>query len=79
MKAESQRPEGREGTIGRLNAALEAMSLAEKVSSITPAKIVFGSVGVLLALIKVCFLLLCSVTIPGSQIARTQLWTSRIT
>jgi len=59
MKTESQRPEGREGAIERLNTAIEATTLAEKASPIAPAKIVFGSVGILLAQIRVCFLLLC--------------------
>jgi len=55
MKAESesQRPKGRVGTVSALNAAIEAANLAEKVSSIAPAKVVFGFV-------RVCFLLLCN-------------------
>jgi len=60
MKAGSQQPEGREGAIERLNAAIEAANLAEKVSSIAPAKIAFGSTGILLVLIRVCFLHLCT-------------------
>jgi len=59
MKAESQRPKGREGTISALNAATEAMNLAENLSSIAPAKAVFGSVSTLLTMIRVCFLLSC--------------------
>jgi hypothetical protein len=55
MATESQRPKGREGAISTLNAAIEAMDLAEKISSITPAKAVFGTVVVLLTMIKVCF------------------------
>ena len=53
MATKSQRPKGREGTISSLNAAIDAMDLAEKVSSITPAKAVFGTVSVLLVMIKV--------------------------
>jgi len=60
MKAGSQQPEVQEGAIERLNAAIEAANLAEKVSSIAPAKIVFGSTSILLALIRVCFLHLCT-------------------
>ena len=56
MSTKSQRPKGREGAVSTLNAAIEAMDLAEKISSITPAKAVFGTVVVLLTLIKVCFL-----------------------
>jgi len=57
MATESQRPKGRESAVSLLNAAIDAMDLAEKISSITPAKVVFATVGVLLAMIKVCFLL----------------------
>jgi len=53
MKAESQKPKWREGTAERLNAAIEATNLAEKVSSIAPAKAVFGSINILLTLIRV--------------------------
>ena len=56
MKTESQRSKG---TAEELNAAIEATNLAEKVSSIAPAKAVVGSVNLLLAQIRVCFLLLC--------------------
>ena len=43
-----------------LNAAIQNTNLAENVSSIAPTKAVFGSVGVLLTLIRVCFLLSCN-------------------
>ena len=60
MKAESHQPEGPEGSIEALIAAIsETTNLADKVSCIPPAKIVFGSVTALLTLIRVCFLLLC--------------------
>ena len=60
MKVESQQPEGREGAIEALTAAIsETTNLADKVSCIPPAKIIFGSVTALLTLIRVCFLLLC--------------------
>jgi len=55
MKAQSQRPKEREDAIEALSAAVEAADLAEKASCIVPAKIAFGSAGVLLTLIKVCF------------------------
>ena len=57
MNAGSQRPNGREGTISALNIAIEALNLAKEVSSITPAKAVFGTVSVILTMIKVSFLL----------------------
>ena len=56
MDVKPQRPKGRDGTISSLNIAIEAMNLAKEVSSITPAKAVFGSVGVLLTMVRVRFL-----------------------
>ena len=53
METRSQQPKGRDGAISSLNAAIEAMNLAKEDSSITPAKAVFGSVSVLLTMIKV--------------------------
>ena len=53
MKTEPQEPEEREDITSALNAAVEAMNLAKEVSSITPAKAVFGSVSVILAMIRV--------------------------
>jgi hypothetical protein len=58
MEAKSQQLNEREGAISALNAAIEALNLA-KISSIPPTKAVFGSVVVLLTLIRVCFLLFC--------------------
>jgi len=59
MATKSRRPKGRENTVSSLNAAIEALNLAEKISSVTPAKAVFATVSVLLTMIKVCFLLCC--------------------
>ena len=59
MEAESQRPKAREGVISGLNAAIEAMNLAKELSSITPAKAVFGSVSITLTMIRVSLLLVC--------------------
>ena len=53
MEAESSRPKGQEDTVSALNAATEAINLAEKTSSVAPAQVVFGSVGTLIALIRV--------------------------
>ena len=53
METKPQRQKGQDGTISSLNLAIEAMNLAKEVSSITPAKVVFGSVGVLLTMIRV--------------------------
>jgi len=53
MQAKSQRPKGRENTISALNATVEALNLAKELSSITPAKAVFGTVSVILVMIGV--------------------------
>ena len=57
MANKSQQPKEREGAILALNAAIEAVNLAKELSSITPAKAVFGSVSVVLGMIKVGSLL----------------------
>ena len=59
MNTDSQRPGGREDATSALNTAIEDIDLAEKVSSIAPAKAVFGLVSILLTLIRVRFLLSC--------------------
>ena len=56
MDAKPQRQKRRENALSLLNVAIEAMDLAKEVSSATPAKAVFGSVSVLLTMIKVRFL-----------------------
>ena len=53
MVAKSQRPKGRDGTTSSLNIAIEALNLAKEAASVTPAKAVFGSVSILLTMIKV--------------------------
>ena len=52
----SKRQKRQENAISLLNVAIEALNLAKEVSSATPAKAVFGSVSVLLTMIKVRFL-----------------------
>ena len=56
MEDRSHRPKGRDEAISSLSAVIEAINLAKEISSITPAKAVFGSVSVLLTMIKVRFL-----------------------
>ena len=46
----------RDVILSSLNAAIETLNLAKEISSITPAKAVFGSVSVILTTIKVGFL-----------------------
>ena len=59
MEAGSQQPKGQESAISALNTAIKALSVAEKTSSVAPAKPVFRSVTILLTLIRVRFLLFC--------------------
>ena len=63
MAAKSQRPNGRNGALSSLNVAIDILNLAKEVSSITPAKAAFGSVSILLTMIKVCPLFLCDETL----------------
>ena len=56
MAAKSKQPKGRDGTLSSLNVAIEALNLAKEASSVTPAKAVFGSVSILLTMIRVRFL-----------------------
>ena len=53
----SKRQKRQENAISLLNVAIEALNLAKEVSSATPAKAIFGSVSVLLTMIKVRLLL----------------------
>jgi hypothetical protein len=56
MADDSQRQiKGRDGLLSSLNVAIDGLNLAKEVSSITPAKAVFGSVAILLTMIRVAF------------------------
>ena len=57
MAAKSQRQNRQYNVLPLLTAAIEAMNLAKELSSATPAKAVFGTVGILLTMIKVRFYL----------------------
>ena len=53
MNMNPQQQKTRDGALSSLSVAIEAMNLAKEVSSMTPAKAIFGSVSVLLTMIKV--------------------------
>ena len=53
MDPDARRQKRREIAVSSLNMAIETLNLAKEISSITPAKAVFGSVSVILAMIKV--------------------------
>ena len=56
MEAKFQRQKKRERAISALSAAIDALNLTKELSSITPAKAVFGSVSAILTMIKVSLL-----------------------
>jgi len=58
MVAKFQRPKHRDA-LSSLNAAVAALNLAKELSSVTPAKAVFGTVSIILMMIRVSFLLVC--------------------
>ena len=53
------RQQKRREVLSSLNAAIETLNLAKELSCIMPAGAVFGSVSVILAMIRVCFFLRC--------------------
>ena len=57
MDANSQQPKERDGTLSSLNVAIDALNLVKEISGIAPAKAVFGSVSVLLTMIRARFFL----------------------
>jgi len=59
---DSKRPKGRDGVLSSLNVAIDGLNLAKELSSATPAKAVFGSVAILLTMIRVSLLLFCNET-----------------
>ena len=59
MDANSSKPQKRrENALSLLNVAIEALNLARDACGIPPAQAVFGSVSILLSMIRVRFLLL---------------------
>ena len=57
MANKSQQSKGRSGVLSLLNVAIDGLTLAKELSSVTPAQAVFGSVCVLLTMIRVNILL----------------------
>ena len=53
MDPNAQGQKRREIALSSLNMAIETLNLAKEISSITPAKAVFGAVSVILTMIKV--------------------------
>jgi hypothetical protein len=61
--ASSQQQKGRDGVLSTLDVSIQALNFAKDSCGIPPAQIAFGSASVLLTMIRVCFLLLCKVTL----------------
>ena len=54
MTDKSQRPKGRrDGVLSTLNLAIDGLNLAKEVVSVAPAKAAFGTVAILLMMIRV--------------------------
>jgi len=53
MTTESQQPKRQEGALSSLNVAIDIVNLAKEVSNVTPATAAFGSVTILLTMIRV--------------------------
>jgi len=62
MDPNATQPKRQDKILSSLNIAIEVLSLAKEASSITPAKAVFGSVSIILTMIRVC---LSFLTTPG--------------
>lgn len=53
MDAKPQRPKHQDAVLSSLNTAIDAINIAKDVMDIAPAKAVFGSVSVVLTMIRV--------------------------
>ena len=57
MENKSQQPKGKDGVISTLNGLIEVLNIAKEIASNTPAKAAFGSVVIILTMVKVSHLL----------------------
>ena len=53
MATKTQRPQGRDDVLSSLNMAIDALNLAKEATRVLPAKAMFTSSAVLLAIIRV--------------------------
>ena len=65
MDAKSKKSKRRDDVLSSLNVVIEGLDVAEKLASITPARAVFSTVGVILTMIRVSFLLLYGSLLPA--------------
>lgn len=59
MNPKSKQSKRQDDVLSSLNVIIEGLNLAGNLSAITPAKAVFGTVSVILTMIRVSSLLLC--------------------
>ena len=83
MADESQRPKGKDCVLSSLDVAIDGLNLAKEISSIAPANAVFGTVAILLTMIRASFLLfydgmLQAHTQPGYDGKRSGLRRARV-
>ena len=57
MEGKSQQPKGKDRVISTLNGLIEVLNIAKEIASNTPAKAAFGSVVIILTMVKVSNLL----------------------
>ena len=82
MTDKPQQPKGQDGVLSALNMAIDGLNFAKELADITPAKAAFGSVAILLTMIRVSFLPFCDEafrvhTSPGHNGQRSGLCRSR--
>jgi len=68
MDAKPKQSKRRDDVLSSLNVIIEGLNLAENLSSITPAKAVFSTVGVILTMIRVSLLPLRQDPLRADQI-----------
>ena len=73
METEPQQPKGRDSVISVLNGFIEVFNLAKEVSSNTPAKAVFGSVTIILAMIRVSLPGFCWLNTDSAECAQDKM------
>jgi hypothetical protein len=76
--ASSQQQTAHEGVFSTLDVLIQALNFAKDSCGIPPAQIAFGSASVLLAMIRVCSLLLLFRSTSDSRLSRTRCPTTRI-
>ena len=67
MEPKSQRSKRRDDVLCSLDAVIESLKIVESLSIVAPAKAVFSTVGVVLTMIRVSFLLFCEGLLQANE------------